>query len=335
MTASMPDRSTKFGIILTNVGTPDAPTPTALRPYLKEFLSDPRVVDYPRWLWLPLLHGVILNTRPRRSARLYERIWTPAGAPLLTIMRQQAAGLRTQLEKSLEKQVAVEIGLRYGSPSIASALRSMRDAGIDRILVFPLYPQYSTTTTATTFDAVFDEVRQWSKMPEIRTITEYDRNDGYLESLANSVREYWQTHERPEKLLFSFHGIPQRYETQKGDPYPAACRQTAHAVAQKLKLEDAEWSIAFQSRFGPEEWLKPYTDVQLESWALEGVRRVHVIAAGFSADCLETVDELGNEARETFMEAGGKDFHYIPALNDRPDHLKALAEIARQHTQGW
>lgn len=335
MTASTPKTKQTFGILLTNVGTPDAPTPAALRPYLKQFLSDHRVVDYPRWFWLPLLHGVILNTRPRRSAKLYERVWTDEGSPLLLIMKQQAEGLRIRLKESLGVEVPVEIGLRYGNPSIAGALRKMRDSGVQRMLVFPLFPQYSATTTATSFDAVFEEVQGWGRMPELRTINQYGDDDGYLNAVADSIRAYWKEHAQPEKLLFSFHGIPQRYAREKGDPYPEECRRTAVQVAERLGLKEEEWSIAFQSRFGPEEWLKPYTDEQLEEWGHAGIKSVHVLAAGFSADCLETVDELGLEARETFEEAGGKEFHYIPALNARPEHLDALTSIALTHLKGW
>ena len=335
MTIPKTDPPRRYGILLTNVGTPDAPTARALRPYLKEFLSDARVVDYPRWFWLPLLHGVILNTRPRRSARLYRRVWTDEGSPLLAIMRRQATGIKTRLEKTLHRDVLIEVGLRYGNPSISLALRALREAGADRILVFPLFPQYSTTTTATSFDAVFAEIGGWGRMPEIHTITQYGDNAGYVEALAASIRRYQADHGRPEKLLFSFHGIPQRYESQKGDPYPTECRRTAQLVAGRLGLADEEWSLSFQSRFGPEEWLKPYTDETLARWGAEGMKSVQVIAAGFSADCLETVDELGHEARESFVEAGGGEFHYIPALNDRPEHLDALAAIAQDHLGGW
>jgi len=332
LTTSQPEAPLRTGILLTNVGTPDAPTPTALRPYLKQFLSDPRVVDYPRWLWLPLLHGVILNTRPRRSARLYRNIWSEEGSPLLTILLRQAAGieLRTAGDAS-----AVAVGLRYGNPSIASGLQSLRSAGCERILVFPLYPQYSATTTGTSLDAVFSEIRSWSRMPDLRTVNSYASEPDYIRALANSIRGFWETHAQPDRLLFSFHGIPKRYAENKGDPYPAECRETASLVAAELGLESGRWAISFQSRFGPEEWLKPYTDDLLREWGHAGVRSVHVIAAGFSADCLETVDELGREACETFEEAGGKDFHYIPALNDRPDHLDALAAIARKNLAGW
>lgn len=335
MTTIQPDSQRKFGLLLTNVGTPDAPTPQALRPYLKEFLSDPRLVDYPRWFWLPLLHGVILNTRPRRSAKLYRRIWTEQGSPLLRIMQRQAEGIKLRLEKTRGTDIPIEIGLRYGKPSIAAALRALRAAGVDRILVFPLYPQYSTTTTATSFDAVFTEISRWGRMPEIRTITQYRDEEGYLEALAASIRDYQSDNGRPEKLLFSFHGIPKRYESRKGDPYPVECRKTALAVAARLGLKDEEWSISFQSRFGPEEWLQPYTDETLETWGAAGMKSVQVLAAGFSADCLETVDELDHEARGSFVAAGGGNFHYIPALNDRPDHLDALADIALKHLGGW
>jgi ferrochelatase len=322
------------GILLTNIGSPDAPTAKALRPYLAEFLGDPRIVELPRWLWLPILHGFILATRPRRSARLYQNIWTDSGSPLLAIAKQQAAGLRERLEARTGLPIQVAVGMRYGNPSIASGLRQLWDAGARRILVFPLFPQYSATTTAATFDAVFDALKKWRWMPELRTVSHYCDHPGYVAALANSVREHWGAHGKAERLLLSFHGIPKRYSLA-GDPYAGECETTARLVAAQLGLKDGEWQHSFQSRFGPVEWLRPYTDELLAEWGKAGLRSVDAICPGFAADCLETIDEIGREARETFEEAGGGRLSYIPALNARPDHLDALAEVALRQLQGW
>lgn len=322
-----------IGVLLTNVGSPAAPTPAALRSYLAQFLGDERVIEYSRWLWQPLLHGVILNTRPRRSARLYQRVWTDEGAPLVSIMQRQAAGLEAALTTG-SAPVKVVIGVRYGEPSITAALRELDAAGAQRVLVLPLFPQYSATTTATSFDAVFDELKTWRRVPELRTVNRYGNHPLYVAALAASIREAWARDGRPDRLLLSFHGIPRDY-ADKGDPYPAECRQTAELLAAALGLCDGQWAATFQSRFGPSEWLQPYTDATLEEWGREGLRRVDAVCPGFSADCLETTDEIGQEGAETFTEAGGGELRYIPALNDRPDHIAALAEVARQHLNGW
>jgi ferrochelatase len=320
------------GLLLTNTGSPAAPTPEALRPYLQQFLSDPRVVDYPRWLWGPILHGVILRTRPRRSARLYENVWTPEGSPLVAITQRQAEGIRQLLGEPFPVQIA--FGMRYGEPSIAHGLRQLRGQGVSRLLIFPLFPQFTGATTTSTFDAVMEEIASWPDLPEIRTIDNYHRHPAYLRALVNSICETWMETGQPDRLLFSFHGIPERYR-RNGDPYREQCEATARAVASALNLETGRWWVTFQSRFGPEPWLQPYTDQTLESWGREGVRSVHVLCPGFSADCLETVDEIGREARHTFLTAGGQAFHYIPALNDRPDHLAALTNILIDHLQHW
>ena len=327
------DLSPAIGVLLTNIGTPAAPTPAALRPYLAEFLSDPRIVELPRWLWLPVLHGVLLNVRPARSARLYQNIWTEQGSPLLITLRQQAEGLRRELGQRLGDRLSVAIGMRYGHPSIAEGLRELRAAGARRMLIFPLFPQYSATTTATTFDAVFDELQAWRWMPELRTISHYHDHPAYVTALAQSIRERWAAHGRSKYLVFSFHGIPRRY-AEAGDPYQEECRTTARLVAGQLGLRDEEWRISFQSRFGPVEWLKPYTDDLLVELGRDGAQGAHVVCPGFSADCLETLDEIGREARHVFETAGGRGFHYIPALNDRPEHIAALVEIALSHLQG-
>jgi ferrochelatase len=323
-----------IGILLTNVGTPDAPTPRALRSYLAEFLGDERVIEYPRWLWQPLLHGVILNTRPRRSARLYQRVWTDDGAPLLAILRRQVAALQAALDEALPAPVVVAGGMRYGQPSIAAALRELDAAGARRILVLPLYPQYSATTTATSLDAVFDELKTWRAMPELRTVNRYGDHPLYIAALAASVHEAWADGGRPQRLLMSFHGIPQEY-ADKGDPYSDECRHTARLLAEALGLGEGEWLATFQSRFGPSEWLRPYTAETLAEWGREGLTRVDALCPGFAADCLETTDEIGHEGAETFREAGGGECRYILALNDRPDHIAALAAVVREQLRGW
>jgi ferrochelatase len=334
MTDSVLDQPAPLGVLLSNIGSPAAPTAAALRPYLAQFLGDRRIIELPRWLWLPVLHGVILNTRPARSARLYQNIWTEEGAPLLVMSRRQAEGLRQRLAARSPVPVVVRLGMRYGSPSIAAGLRELWEAGARRVLVFPLFPQYSATTTASVFDAVFEELTRWRWLPELRTVGGYHRHPGYIAALADSLREHWAGHGAPGRLLFSFHGLPQSYAI-KGDPYLNECRETARWVAEALSLKETEWAVSFQSRLGPVEWLRPYTDETLAQWGRAGVRDVHVVAPGFAADCLETLDELGRENKHIFESAGGVGYHYIPALNDRPQHLDMLADITLNHLQGW
>lgn len=322
------------GVLLINVGSPTAPTAAAVRPYLRRFLGDPRIIEFPRWLWWLLLNGIILNTRPRRSARLYRNIWTEAGSPLLVNLQRQGEALRKQLQARTGVSVPVAVAMRYGKPSLDEAMRQLDQAGVRRLLVFPLYPQYSATTTAASLDGVFDELKQWRWLPELRTITHYHDHPGYIAALANSIEEHWLAHGKADRLLFSFHGIPRRYFDQ-GDPYFCECQKTVRLLVKRLALAEADYGVSFQSRFGPMEWLRPYTDETLTAWGRQGVRSVQVIAPGFSGDCLETLDELGREGHETFLEAGGASLAYIPALNDRPDHIAALTDIVQTHLQGW
>jgi len=321
------------GILLANLGTPDAPTSAALRRYLKEFLWDPRVVDFPRPLWWLILNGVILNIRPPRSAKLYQTIWTEEGSPLLAIGRRQSEEVRQALHQR-GLQVEVELAMRYGNPSIARGLEALREKGCERLLVLPLYPQYAAATTASTFDAVAQVFENWRDLPELRFVRDYHVHPGYVGSLANSIREYWDKEGEPEKLLISFHGIPQRY-ADLGDPYPDECHETARALAEQLGLPDERWQLTFQSRFGREPWLQPYTDKTLEAWGKEGLASVDVVCPGFSADCLETLEEIAITNRELFEESGGGRYRYIPALNDRADHIEALADIAAAQIDGW
>jgi len=322
------------GILLNNLGTPDAPTPVALRKYLREFLSDPRVVEIPRWLWWPILNGIVLPFRSRRSARKYQSVWTDEGSPLLAISKRQAKALQAELQQSFNGPVVVALGMRYGNPSIESALNRLRDANARRILVLPLYPQYSAATTASTFDAVANVLKTWRWLPEMRMISHYHDDPGYIDAVAMSIREYWEVRGRSERLLLSFHGMPKRSHLA-GDPYFCECQTTARLVAQQLQLSDKQCAIAFQSRFGRQEWLKPYCDQTLRAWAKAGVKSVDVACPGFSADCLETLEELDIENRNIFLAAGGQRYHYIPALNDRPEHIRALAGLISRHTQGW
>lgn len=320
------------GVLLANLGTPDAPTAAAVRRYLAEFLSDPMVVDLPRWLWLPLLHGVILNLRPRRSAAAYARVWTADGSPLLVESRAQAEGLELALAPRLKHSVRVALGMRYGEPALLKALTELRDSGVDRLVVLPLYPQYSRTTTGSTHAAVDAALAALRWEPRTTRVLGWHDAPGYIAALASSVRQHWQRHGRGAKLLMSFHGLPQRY-VAAGDPYAAQCKVTARALASALDLPDDRWVLAYQSRVGFEPWLRPYTDATLAGWAAERVGDIDVICPGFSADCLETLDEIVNENADAFTELGGGALRYVPALNSRTDHLAFLAELVAQRVE--
>ncbi|HKI62747.1 MAG TPA: ferrochelatase [Mariprofundaceae bacterium] len=324
------DQPSSVGILLTNLGTPDAPDTASLRRYLKEFLSDPRVVEQPRWLWWLVLNLVILNIRPARSAAAYRSVWMDRGSPLLVHSLDQQAGL----QDVLGDDVNVELAMRYGNPSIASAMEKLRDKGCTRILVFPLYPQYSATTTGSTFDAVAEQLVHWRRVPGLRMVDAYHDHPAYIGALSASVKKHWDEFGRPDRLLMSFHGIPQRY-FDNGDPYPCMCRKTARLLAETLALKEGEWFVAFQSRFGREPWVSPYADATLKNWGAEGIGCVDVICPGFSSDCLETLEEIAVENRGYFIEAGGKELRYIPSLNGEDVHIQALAAIAREHLQGW
>ena len=327
-----------IGVLITNLGTPDAPTKEALKPYLKEFLSDPRVVEPPpaRWLWRLILNGIILNTRPAKSAEAYKTVWDSEGpgAPLLNIAQRQVDAIAKHVTPHLKTRVEFELGMRYGNPSIASALQKLQAKGCQKILVLPLYPQYAGATTASTFDAVNSELLNWRWVPEMRTINQYYRHPGYIDALATSIKEYQAEHGKPDLLVMSYHGIPQRY-WDNGDSYPCNCHLTSRLVAEKLGLAKEDYKVTFQSRFGREPWVQPYTDETMMDLPKNGIKNVQVICPGFSADCLETIEEIGEENREYFEEAGGEVFGYIKCLNDRADHTEALGDLVLQHLQGW
>jgi len=323
------------GILLVNLGTPEAPTAKAVRPYLREFLSDPRVVQVPKVIWWFILNLLILRTRPKQSALGYSQVWTDEGSPLLVIGKKQLEALRQKFQRPITDQaVHLELGMRYGNPSIKSGLEALRSKGCRRILVFPLYPQYAASSNGTVFDAVADVFKQWWWVPETRTIGSYCDDAAYIDALAASVREHWEQHGRADRLLMSFHGLPQRV-VKLGDPYRDQCETTANLLVEELGLKEGEWIMSFQSRFGAEEWIKPYTIETLDAWGKEGVGKVDVICPGFSADCLETLEEIAVENRKAFEEAGGGEMRYIPALNDRADHIEVLADLIRRHTCSW
>lgn len=321
------------GVLLVNLGTPDAPTRSAVRRYLAEFLWDPRVVEMSRPAWWLVLNGIILNTRPARSAKAYASVWGENGSPLLDYSRRQRDALGQRLAGE-DAAWQVALGMRYGTPSIADAVDELRAHGVSRLLVLPLYPQYSATTTASVFDAVADVLKRIRRVPALRMVDSYHDHPAYIDGLAASVRDFQATHGVPDRLLMSFHGIPQAY-FEAGDPYFCHCQKTARLLAERLGLSAPDYAVTFQSRLGPREWLRPYTDETIRSLPGEGVRHVQVICPGFSADCLETLEEISVENREYFVQAGGERFEYIPCLNDRADHIAMMHTLVSEHTAGW
>jgi len=325
----------KIGVLLVNLGSPEAPTTRALRKYLAEFLWDPRIVEMPRPIWWLILHGYILRNRPAISAKLYQRIWTDQGSPLIANSMKQAQLVEKQLKEKIRGNILVDVAMRYGKPAIKNGLNNLRKAGAHRLLILPLYPQYSATTTASVFDEVTKELRNWRWLPDMRFINSYHDHPGYIAALAKSILNHWNDRGRkPEMLLFSFHGIPKSF-FEKGDPYYCHCQKTARLVAEKLLLKDIQWKVVFQSKVGKEEWLQPYCDNTLKQMAHDGVKSVDVICPGFSSDCLETLEEIDMENRQVFVDRGGLDFSYIPALNDTPDHINVLCDLIVQHSFGW
>ena len=316
----------KTAIILANLGTPDAPTPTAVRAYLREFLSDTRVIEMPKLIWQVILNCFVLTTRPKRVAEAYDSVWTADGSPLLAILKQQAQDLQARLSHQ-GIHAPVYAATTYGNPSIKSVMAQLMAEGVESFVVLPLFPQYSATSTAAAFDKIFKLMLDTRNVPQLQLIKDYHDHPLYIEALAQSVERYWQAHGRADKLLMSFHGIPKPY-ADKGDPYPEQCRTTAVLLADRLGLASDAWAISFQSRFGAQEWLKPYTDELLAEWGQAGVS-VQVMSPAFSADCLETLEELAVENRDHFLQAGGKSYDYIPALNTDPLHIDMMADLVK------
>ena len=323
----------RVGILLVNLGTPDEPTTAAVRRYLAEFLWDPRVIEQPRALWWLILHGIILRTRPAKSAHAYQKVWTPQGSPLLVESRALAAGLAGRLGERCGDRVRVELGMTYGNPSLHDALERLRRANVQRLLLMPMYPQYSATTTASIFERVTAELSRWRWIPELRVVNQYWEEESYVNAVADSVAAHWQEHGR-KHLLFSFHSIPKRYFLA-GDPYHCFCQATARRVAERLDLGSGEWSVGFQSRFGREEWLKPYVDLLLTEYAGRGPKRVTVVCPGFATDCLETIEEIDMQNRELFLGHGGEAFDYVPCLNSGEAHVRLYEELVLKHGGGW
>ena len=323
----------RIGVLLVNLGTPDAPDTASVRRYLNEFLSDPRVIEYPRWLWWLILHGVILRIRPSRSAHAYQQVWTSEGSPLLVHSRQLTKELQRALSSHLHPDIRVVLGMSYGEPSLSRALEQLRTAQVRKLIVLPLYPQYSGSTTGSVFDAVTRQLQRWRWVPDLQFINHYHDEPAYIAALADSVRQHWQTHGK-QHLLLSFHGLPKQY-LLRGDPYFCQCHKTGRLLAEKLQLGKDEWSMSFQSRVGREEWLRPYTDELLLQYAVNGPRKLSVLSPGFAADCLETLEEIALRNREDFLKAGGESFDYIPALNAGNNHVQVLQQLITRHAQNW
>ena len=324
----------KTGVLLINLGTPEAPTAKAVRPYLKEFLSDPRVVEIPRLVWWLILNGIILNVRPKKSAAKYATVWTEEGSPLRFHTARQATLLQGYLGERSKAPIVVDYAMRYGNPSIPSMLHRLKEQNCQRILIVPMYPQYAASSTATAFDSVFNELRNMRNTPALRTIKNYHDHSGYIKALANNINEYWMKNGRPNQLVMSFHGVPQ-YTLDKGDPYHCECHKTGRLLAQELGLKPEQYKLSFQSRFGKAEWIKPYTTATLLELGKKKTKRVDVVCPGFVADCLETLEEIAQEGKEDFQHAGGGEYHYIPCLNERNDWIHALTDLVMDNLHGW
>ncbi len=321
------------GILLVNLGTPEAPTPTALRRYLGEFLWDPRVVEIPRPIWWLILHLFVLSIRPRRSAKAYRKIWTERGSPLRFLTQDLSRALQNALEVRLGGPLTVATAMRYGQPSIRQGLEALRQSGVKSVIVLPLYPQYAAASTGSAFDAVADTLKSWRHIPELHFISDYHADPGYTGALAESIRHYWSVSAKAHYLLFSFHGLPQRSSSQ-GDPYYDQCQRTARLLAEELGLADTRWKLVFQSRFGAQKWLQPYCVEVLQQLPRQGIREVDVVCPGFAVDCLETLEEIAMTNRDVFLHAGGSDYRYIPALNATPAHAEALVDVILARLRG-
>lgn len=324
----------KIGILLTNLGTPDEATPKALKRYLKEFLSDPRVVEVPRLLWWLILNGVILQFRPRRSAKAYKTVFTEQGSPLMFHTQAQRDAIAQQMQQQYGDKVVVEFAMRYGNPDYNSVLQNMFAQGVRKLLVLPLYPQYSASTSASSFDQLARNFMRRRWLPDLRFVSHYPDYPPFIAAAADKIRQHWQQYGQADKLILSYHGIPKRYLTN-GDPYHCECYKTSRLIAEQLGLSSEQYQTTFQSRFGREEWLKPYTDETLKALPGQGVKSVQVFCPGFSADCLETIEEIGEENREYFMHAGGQRYEYISALNAEPGHISALCQLINDNLHGW
>jgi len=323
-----------FGVLLVNLGTPDSPSVSDVKRFLKQFLSDPRVVDLNPLIWKPILNGIILNTRPAKVAKLYQAIWSDEGSPLMVVSQGQREKVASLLQAQLGQVIPVELGMSYGNPSLASGLDKLKQQGVKRIVVLPLYPQYSCSTVAPVFDAIAAEFKGWRDIPETRFNKEYYQDPTYIQALASSVKSHWKEHGQADVLLMSFHGVPERY-VNEGDPYQTQCQATAFLLAQALGLKDEQWRLCFQSQFGKEEWLTPYTDNLLESLPKDGVKSVDIMCPAFAADCLETLEEISIGGKESFIESGGESYRFIPCLNDNETHIELLAKLVTEQASQW
>lgn len=324
----------KVGILLANLGTPDEPTAKALKPYLAQFLSDRRVIEIPRFIWWWILHCIILLVRPKKSAAKYAQIWSKEGSPLLVHAQKQAQLLRGFLGQKIKTPFAVELGMSYGNPSMRTAIESLKAQHCNKILVFPLYPQYAASSTAAALDSVWKTLLKMRNVPAIRTIRNYHDHPAYISALAASIRDYWKINGKPNVLVMSFHGVP-KFHLLKGDPYHCECHKTARLLAEAMELKQDEYTVAFQSRFGRQEWLTPYLASTLYTLGQAKTKRVDVVCPGFSSDCLETLEEIAMEGKHIFQNAGGGEYHYIPALNENEPWIHAMTAIALENLQGW
>lgn len=325
----------KTAVLLINLGTPEAPTAQAVRPYLKQFLGDSRVVEIPKPIWWLILNGIILNVRPKKSAAKYASIWMPEGSPLKIYTERQTQALRQHLQQhTAGAPLVVDYAMRYGNPSVESVLNKLKAQNCQRILLLPMYPQYAASASATALDAVWVELLKMRNMPAIRSVKHFHDDPGYIQATAQNIRDYWTLHGRPEKLVMSFHGVPQ-YTLEKGDPYHCECLKSGRLIAEALGLNKDQYRVSFQSRFGKAEWIKPYTTATLKELGQQGTKRVDVVCPGFVADCLETLEEIAQEGKEDFQHAGGGEYHYIGCLNERADWIKALGDLVLTHLHGW
>ncbi len=324
----------KIGVLMVNLGTPDAPQPAAVKRYLKEFLSDTRVVDLSPLIWQPILNLVILNVRPAKVAKAYQKVWMEEGSPLYVLGQRLRDNVSTELNKTLSNSVSVVHAMTYGNPSILAGANELRKAKVDKILVLPMYPQFSATTTAAVYDKLMSSLKKCPSWPDLMMIKDYADHPLYIKGLADSIKAQWEKQGERRHLVLSYHGIPKRY-ADNGDPYPRRCQLTSKLVAEQLGLKDDEWTHVYQSRFGREEWLKPYADETLKSFPEKGLKRINVISPAFAVDCLETLEEVTFELGDEFKECGGEAYDYIPALNDSIDQVDLYCELIKQNTKQW